>query len=52
MTDGGIKPDDFLAEKLFQFVPREYFPTEKLSEVAYSQLLDRLVLLFDKIIIS
>ena len=46
------KPDDFMAEKLFQFVPREYFPDNKLHEIAYSQLLDHFVLLFDKIIIS
>ena len=49
---GKYKPDDFLADKLFQFVPKEYFPEDKLHEVAYAQLLDHFVLLFDKIIIS
>ena len=33
-------------------MPKEQFPEDKLDEVAFSRLLDHLVLLFDKIIIS
>ena len=44
--------DDFLADRLFIYVNRECFPEDKLEEMAYSHLLEHLVSLFDKIIIS
>ena len=48
-----IYKDEFIvAETLFFYVPKELFPKDKLNEIAYSQLLRRLVFLFDQIIIS
>ena len=44
--------EEFSADRLFEFVPRDCFPDSKIKEVAYSHLLDHLVLLFDKIIIG
>lgn len=45
-------PATFTADHLFRLTSREFFKDDNRHEIAYSQLLEHLVSLFDKIIMS
>ena len=47
-----IPQDDFAGDRLFALIPVECIPKQYKAEIAYSQLLDYLVQLFDRIILS
>ena len=47
-----VPQDDFAGDKLFSLIPVECIPKQYKAEIAYSQLLDYLAQLFDRIILS